>query len=385
MCSVKWLLVTFLTVARFFGVATPGSAGDDSPQGGQQSGLQEKPLVGGPIKIEKGYRRIMKPFRPWRVNWESYLYRDWYPSNAESIWYWRERAASPDGKPGWMPDELAESYTHRATPFVQAEKVFSHRFFHVPPEESRRGHNFRCAAMAGRYLDTHDWQGYERLRIDATFPEDVHVWWAIEDRFLQPPVVGNFDVPGGEWVTLELDLEKAAKERGLELNRMWRMWMSVDSARKCQLKDIRLAQADTPSEYPIRQDPNAAALPTPPPVMFSTLLPRCVGQEWAYLYCTTTFSLSPVVFAGSRISSRSASNSRLLAPFTVTALIRLLPGVRSRRIRDFIGFAVGGVMTASTEPDSILDLICMLILPCSVYIPLSLISFPSSSHLRGVT
>ena len=70
-------------------------------------------------------------------------------------------------------------------------------------------------------------------------------------------MVGNFDVSGGEWVTLELDLEEAAKERGLELNCMWRMWMCVDSARKCQLKDIRLAQADTPSEYPIRQDPNA--------------------------------------------------------------------------------------------------------------------------------
>jgi hypothetical protein len=72
-----------------------------------------------------------------------------------------------------------------------------------------------------RALFPKDWSGHDLFRVDA-FAHDVAqvVRISIEDEEIAPPVVRDFKIEPGKWVTLEVDIRAAAKERGLDLKRM---------------------------------------------------------------------------------------------------------------------------------------------------------------------
>ena len=49
----------------------------------------------------------------------------------------------------------------------------------------------------------------------------------LEDEEIGPPIVRNLAIEPGKWVTLEIDLREAAKERGLDLKRMATLTIGV--------------------------------------------------------------------------------------------------------------------------------------------------------------
>ena len=66
-----------------------------------------------------------------------------------------------------------------------------------------------------------DWSEYDLLRLDAHGEEVKQtIRVVLEDEEIGPPIVRNLTVEPGKWVTLEIDLRAAARERGLDLKRM---------------------------------------------------------------------------------------------------------------------------------------------------------------------
>jgi len=102
-----------------------------------------------------------------------------------------------------------------------------------------------------------DWSGWPLLRLDfRTDGPAVRPRLEIEDRFLPFPIVQEFNVPGNQWVTLEVDLEAAAKERRLDPRHMAHLllmiWSVPDGTREftCYLDNLRLARRDAPCALP---------------------------------------------------------------------------------------------------------------------------------------
>ena len=84
----------------------------------------------------------------------------------------------------------------------------------------RSGRVFRTLGWFQKVMPQ-DWSGYPLLRLDyRTDGPAVRLRMEVEDMFLSFPVAQSFRVPGNKWVTLEVDLEKAVKERRLDLKRM---------------------------------------------------------------------------------------------------------------------------------------------------------------------
>ena len=75
-----------------------------------------------------------------------------------------------------------------------------------------------------------DWSGYDSLRIDVLLESDEveALLFEIEDDFVEPPVSLTYKNPAhGRWITLELDLGKAVKDRKLDLKIMKNIWLRV--------------------------------------------------------------------------------------------------------------------------------------------------------------
>lgn len=116
-----------------------------------------------------------------------------------------------------------------------------------------------------------DWSDYDLLRLDV-LGEEVRqtLRISLEDEEIGPPVVRNFVVEPGQWVTLEVDLRAAARERSLDLKRMATLVVGVtrlDGARKpgkpyvALLDNLRLSPHKAPARLPIVRDSSSLALP----------------------------------------------------------------------------------------------------------------------------
>ena len=103
-----------------------------------------------------------------------------------------------------------------------------------------------------------DWSGYDLLRIDyRTDAGAAKVRLEIEDLFCPFPAAKVYEVPGGKWVTLEMDLGKAASERRLDLKRMAHLLLMVveHPAGKqeftCWIDNLRLARRGAPAKLEV--------------------------------------------------------------------------------------------------------------------------------------
>ena len=221
------------------------------------SGGAEKVLLAGPFRGRHRYYNhtpLLKIYRPWKIDWENYLYKDFYPCVADN-----HVAARPKG--GRPAEKMVYVNEGPRGTGIQAKKLLAIHFGKLP--ENRR---HRAKFYPRKCVETCDWRGYELLRMDVKFSGPVHIWWAIEDQVLQPPVVGNYDPKANVWTTLEIDLEKAVKGRGLELGKMWSMylWANPSTGQTSEMGNIRLARRGARSNYPVLSDPDASKLPPHP-------------------------------------------------------------------------------------------------------------------------
>jgi hypothetical protein len=113
-----------------------------------------------------------------------------------------------------------------------------------------------------------DWSGADRFRLDVkTSGPPVRVRLELEDAFIPDPVVRTYRVPGGKWVTLEADLARAARERGLDLARMAVLTvMIVERIEGKQdftvwLDNLRLLGPDADERGTVVADPSPMAPP----------------------------------------------------------------------------------------------------------------------------
>ncbi|MFH0918722.1 MAG: T9SS type A sorting domain-containing protein [Fibrobacterota bacterium] len=144
--------------------------------------------------------------------------------------------------------------------FALANKVTNNWGFLNPGNQTsyydiqRIGKILNFHGFFSRALPT-DWSGYAKLWIDLKIPGSVgaRIRLELEDKYLRTPIVRNYQVPAGQWVTLEVDLLRAVSERGMDLTRMSALQMMItallssmassDSLRP-RVDNIRLAEAD---------------------------------------------------------------------------------------------------------------------------------------------
>lgn len=149
-----------------------------------------------------------------------------------------------------------------------------------PPPRPRIDRNwalfYTTTGDPARFYDAllpRDWSGYPLLRIDfrverSATKADTVIIVDFGDLDLDPPPACPYAVPTDTWVTLEVDLERAAKERGLQLDQMCYLMLRLgplQKARKEQYRrndekatfyidNIRLATRSAKAEYPVLRD-----------------------------------------------------------------------------------------------------------------------------------
>lgn len=208
--------------------------------------------VGKKFRGEKGPGRHQKT--TWKVNFEDYLYKRFHPMRAEKYPY----------KYPKMP-EIGGTVVY---PVVRAGRdrfgghrcIFRCRFFSVDPKHERRA-TVRCQGGNARIAD---WRGYEVLRADVKAVGKTVIHMGIIDTVIQPPVVGVFNLDGGKWFTLELDLEQAVKDRQLDLAKMCSMWMYADAFVAGDYANVRLEKRSVKPKHPVLKDAEATKLPAMP-------------------------------------------------------------------------------------------------------------------------
>ncbi len=124
-------------------------------------------------------------------------------------------------------------------------------------ERWRYGGIFRTLGWYDKVFPA-DWSGWQLLRVDfCTDGPAIHSRMEIEDIFLPFPVVSEFEVPGDTWVTLEVDLDAAVRERRIDITHIAHLllmvWSVPEGRRdfKCYMDNMRLAQRGAPVSLPL--------------------------------------------------------------------------------------------------------------------------------------
>src|SRR5262249_52170487 len=116
-----------------------------------------------------------------------------------------------------------------------------------------------------------DWSAYDLLRFDV-HAEDVQqtIRVSLEDEDIGPPIVREMTVEPGQWVTLEVDLRAAVKERGLDLKRMATLVVGVaklheavkpGKSPRALLDNLRLCKQNVAAKLPVVRDRSPHTLP----------------------------------------------------------------------------------------------------------------------------
>jgi hypothetical protein len=158
---------------------------------------------------------------------------------------------------------------------------------------------FGFLARSGSELG--NWSGYDLFRLDLRAEANVHLWVAVEDDLIEPPVVCEYDVPAGRWVTLEVDLRKAVQERDLDLKKIANFWVLGRCAQATEVRvdNVRLATAGAALGLEVLRDDRPLTLPkTPTPER--PILPKLDAKP----------DRSPVQLAPPRVVERAT-----VAPF----------------------------------------------------------------------
>jgi hypothetical protein len=116
-----------------------------------------------------------------------------------------------------------------------------------------------------------DWSEYDLLRLDA-YADEVKqtIRVILEDEEIGPPIVRDLTVTPGKWVTLEIDLGAAARERKLDLKRMASLAIGVTDLHEkpkgvrqhtALIDNLRLAHTKTRARLPVVRDTSSYRLP----------------------------------------------------------------------------------------------------------------------------
>jgi len=108
-----------------------------------------------------------------------------------------------------------------------------------------------------------DWSKFDKMLVDIKLgaPGKVGLW--IEDDCIEPPIKRSYDVKGGAWVTLELDLKQAVKERGLDTRTMTHFWITVNPKKggAVRIDNIRVAKSSVTPKLKVLKDTSPLKLP----------------------------------------------------------------------------------------------------------------------------
>jgi len=89
-----------------------------------------------------------------------------------------------------------------------------------------------------------DWTGFDLLRVDVKSTVQVKMRICIEDLYTEPWLGATYDVPAGKWVTLDMNIAKAAKERSFDFKHIASLLLvGIESPKPPQIlvDNIRLA------------------------------------------------------------------------------------------------------------------------------------------------
>jgi len=120
-----------------------------------------------------------------------------------------------------------------------------------------------------------DWSDFDAFRMDVKSDTvDLKVLLELEDAFIPDPVVRRYEVPAGKWVTLEVDLKQAARQRWLDLKTMAALRLiatemgTLVRGAVVRVDNLRLVKAGAPNALPLLRDksPMAAPVRKPGPV-----------------------------------------------------------------------------------------------------------------------
>jgi len=127
-----------------------------------------------------------------------------------------------------------------------------------PTHSSHARFYTRYAEGGVRYTDEalpRDWRGYSFLRMDVKSETGgLSLRMAFEDLQIAPPVEKRFVVPAGAWHTLELDLDKAAEERKVDLGGIVNFWAYVEEVAQpgtILVDNVRLSKRGVPAKLPV--------------------------------------------------------------------------------------------------------------------------------------
>ena len=116
--------------------------------------------------------------------------------------------------------------------------------------------------------DLRDWSEYDLLRVDV-HPQEapIKLWLAIEDDVLEPPVMRTYEIPAGEWVTVELDLKEAERVRELDLAKITNFWLLAQSSVRATVRidNIRIVKQGVPAANKLLRDSSPMSVPFVPP------------------------------------------------------------------------------------------------------------------------
>ena len=144
------------------------------------------------------------------------------------------REKSSEGKYSCKVVEIIDRLFYRA-PSFRMPRILSEDLWLKTPQANLRLPELLNTAGWFDVVFPRDWSGWERLRVDV-FVQNAQaecLMLEVEDDLVEPPVSMTYTgFETGQWVTLELDLVQAVKERGLNLARMNNIWIRM------KLKDV---------------------------------------------------------------------------------------------------------------------------------------------------
>ncbi|MCX7804838.1 MAG: hypothetical protein N3A38_06570 [Planctomycetota bacterium] len=183
------------------------------------------------------------------------------PTLGDKLWTWRCRAgdctegthslvADVSPPPGGPPHGIP----FRSTPYLS-------KYYPVPGKETRvvlQTYQWLTSLPSGY----RDWSACDRLLMDVRLTVESRVRLWVEDGEIEPPVVRSYEVPAGNWVTLEMDLDRAARERGLDLKEIVNFWVTVNpkGAGRIRIDNIRVERGGSEARLPVLRDPSPMVL-----------------------------------------------------------------------------------------------------------------------------
>ncbi len=186
------------------------------------------------------------------------------PTAGNRIWTWTIRPGEATQGELSLAGQMRKPDGKPRVPFQTTELISR---FYPAPCRGRQGqtsvifstYQWLRAAPAG----LRDWSAYTKLLADVKVSVPTTIRLFIEDDLLEPPVVAAYDVKPGKWVTLELDLARAARQRKLDTTDMVNLWITANPSRDgtFKLDNIRVAKGRTASPFKVLTCDESFALP----------------------------------------------------------------------------------------------------------------------------